>query len=157
RCGPRNPANHARRAATDGGFRVAAPIASAYARSRRSTLREALGRPAPLRSRFLRRGRCHGSGVRPVAVEEEGGYGAMESHADVAARDDAHLRSLGIKPELRRTLGFLSNFAVAFSYISVSTGTFTNQAVAFGVGGPAIFWAWPLVILGQTFVALNFA
>ena len=76
---------------------------------------------------------------------------------DQAARDDAHLRSLGIRPELRRTLGFLSNFAVAFSYISVSTGTFTNQAVAFGVGGPAIFWAWPLVILGQTFVALNFA
>jgi urea carboxylase system permease len=83
--------------------------------------------------------------------------GPMESHADVAARDDAHLRSLGIKPELRRTLGFLSNFAVAFSYISVSTGTFTNQAVAFGVGGPAIFWAWPMVIFGQTFVALNFA
>ena len=54
---------------------------------------------------------------------------------DVAARDDAHLRSLGIKPELKRTLGFLSIFAVAFSYISVSTGTFTNQAVAFGVGG----------------------
>ena len=76
---------------------------------------------------------------------------------DQAARDDAHLKSLGIKPELRRTLGFLSNFAVAFSYISVSTGTFTNQAVAFGVGGPPIFWAWPLVILGQTFVALNFA
>src|SRR6266496_4870507 len=77
--------------------------------------------------------------------------------SEQAARDDAHLRSLGIKPELRRTLGFISNFAVAFSYISVSTGTFTNQAVAFGVGGPAIFWAWPLVILGQTFVALNFA
>jgi len=76
---------------------------------------------------------------------------------DQAARDDAHLQSLGIKPELRRTLGFLSNFAVAFSYISVSTGTFTNQAVAFGVGGPAIFWAWPIVIIGQTFVALNFA
>ena len=83
--------------------------------------------------------------------------GPLETHAEIAARDDAHLRSLGIKPELRRTLGFLSNFAVAFSYISVSTGTFTNQAVAFGVGGPAIFWAWPLVILGQTFVALNFA
>jgi urea carboxylase system permease len=74
-----------------------------------------------------------------------------------ATKDDDHLRSLGIKPELRRTLGFLSNFAVAFSYISVSTGTFTNQAVAFGVGGPAVFWAWPMVIIGQTFVALNFA
>jgi amino acid transporter len=76
---------------------------------------------------------------------------------DQAARDDAHLESLGIKPELRRSLGFLSNFAVAFSYISVSTGTFTLFAVGIGVGGPAFFWAWPLVILGQTFVALNFA
>jgi amino acid transporter len=83
--------------------------------------------------------------------------GPGSSTHDVAARDDAHLRSLGIRPELQRTLGFLSNFAVAFSYISVSTGTFTNQAVAFGVGGPAIFWAWPLVVIGQTFVALNFA
>jgi len=58
-----------------------------------------------------------------------------QSSEDIAARDDAHLRSLGIKPELKRTLGFLSVFAVAFSYISVSTGTFTNQAVAFGVEG----------------------
>jgi amino acid transporter len=76
---------------------------------------------------------------------------------DQAARDDAHLRSLGIKPELRRSLGFLSNFAVAFSYISVSTGTFTVFALAIGFSGPIFFWAWPLVILGQTFVALNFA
>ena len=77
--------------------------------------------------------------------------------ADVAARDDAHLRSLGIKPELQRSLGFLSNFAVAFSYISVSTGTFTLIALGLGIGGPAFFWSWPIVILGQTFVALNFA
>src|SRR5262245_25674089 len=77
--------------------------------------------------------------------------------SDVAARDDAHLRSLGIKPELERTLGFLSNFAVAFSYISVSTGTYTLIALGLGVGGPAFFWSWPLVVLGQTFVALNFA
>jgi amino acid transporter len=80
---------------------------------------------------------------------------AMES--EVAARDDAHLRSLGIKPELRRTLGFLSNFAVAFSYISVATGSFTQQAVAIGVGGPPFIWAWFIIIIGQTFVALNFA
>ena len=76
---------------------------------------------------------------------------------DQVARDDAHLRSLGIKPELQRTLGFISNFAVAFSYISVSTGTFTLIAVGLAVGGPAFFWSWPLIILGQTFVALNFA
>lgn len=79
------------------------------------------------------------------------------THGEQIARDDAHLRSLGIKPELNRTLGFLSNFAVAFSYISVSTGSFTQQAVAIGVGGPPFIWGWFIVILGQTFVALNFA
>ena len=76
---------------------------------------------------------------------------------DVAARDDAHLRSLGIKPELKRSLGFLANFALAFSFISVSTGSFGNFGVGIGLGGPAIFWSWPIVILGQTFVALDFA
>jgi urea carboxylase system permease len=76
---------------------------------------------------------------------------------DVAERDDARLRALGIKPELQRSLGFLSNFAVAFSYISVATGTFTLIALGWGVGGPAFFWSWPIIILGQTFVALNFA
>ncbi len=78
-------------------------------------------------------------------------------HHDQAAQDDAHLRSLGIKPELQRTLGFLSNFAVAFSYISVSTGTFTLMGLGLAVGGPPMFWSWPLVVVGQLFVALNFA
>ena len=83
--------------------------------------------------------------------------GPSMNSEDVAARDDAHLRSLGIKPELQRRFGFLSNFAVAFSYISVSTGTYTLIALGLGVGGPAFFWSWPLVVIGQTFVALNFA
>lgn len=83
--------------------------------------------------------------------------GPVLSSAEQSARDDTHLRSLGIKPELQRRLGFLSNFAVAFSYISVSTGTYTLIALGLGVGGPAFFWSWPLVVLGQTFVALNFA
>ncbi len=79
------------------------------------------------------------------------------SQSEQAEHDDAQLRALGIKPELQRSLGFLSNFAVAFSYISVSTGTYTLFALGLGVGGPAMFWGWPIVILGQTFVALNFA
>ncbi|MBI2763852.1 MAG: amino acid permease [Chloroflexi bacterium] len=92
-----------------------------------------------------------------MLVEEGIVSGPSSSHAEQAARDDALLRSLGIKPELQRTLGFLSNFAVAFSYISVSTGTYTLIALGLGVGGPAFIWSWPLVVLGQTFVALNFA
>jgi urea carboxylase system permease len=83
--------------------------------------------------------------------------GSSIEAADVAARDDAQLRSLGIKPELRRTLGFLSNFAIAFSFISVSTGSFGNFGVGIGLGGPAFFWSWPIVIGGQLLVALVFA
>jgi amino acid transporter len=82
---------------------------------------------------------------------------ADQSHADQVAKDDAHLESLGIKPQLNRTLGLFSSFAIAFSYISVATGSFTQQAVAIGVGGPPFIWAWFIVIIGQTFVALNFA
>jgi urea carboxylase system permease len=76
---------------------------------------------------------------------------------DQAERDDAHLRSLGIKPELRRTLGFLSNFAIAFSFISVSTGSYGNFGVGLSQAGPAFFWSWPIVIVGQFIVALVFA
>ncbi len=72
-------------------------------------------------------------------------------------RDEALLQRFGYKQELRRTLGFLSNFAVAFSYISVSTGTFSLFALGLIAGGPAFFWTWPIVAIGQFLVALNFA
>ena len=77
---------------------------------------------------------------------------------DVAARDDAQLRSLGIKPELKRTLGFLSNFAIAFAFISVSTGTFGNYGVGIGLSAArSFYWTWFIVIGGQLLVALVFA
>ena len=72
-------------------------------------------------------------------------------------RDEALLQKLGYRQELQRTLGFLSNFAVAFSYISVSTGTFSLFYLGFAAGGPALFWTWPIVAIGQFLVALNFA
>ncbi len=72
-------------------------------------------------------------------------------------KDEALLQRFGYKQELRRTLGFISNFAVAFSYISVSTGTFSLFALGILAGGPAFFWTWPIVAIGQFLVALNFA
>ena len=72
-------------------------------------------------------------------------------------RDEALLEKFGYKQELRRTLGFLSNFAVAFSYISVSTGTFSLFYLGILAGGSAFFWTWPIVAIGQFIVALNFA
>ena len=103
---------------------------------------------------------CHSPQVSRAAQaprdEEEIVAGTVDPQG-VAERDDAHLRSLGIKPELRRTLGFLSNFAIAFSFISVSTGSYGNFSIGIGQAGPAFFWSWPIVIIGQFIVALVFA
>src|SRR3989442_7166531 len=74
-------------------------------------------------------------------------------HAD---RDSADLARFGYKQELKRTLGVFSSFAVAFSYISPSTGIFTLYFLALSIGG-AMFWTWPVVAFGQLLIALNWA
>src|SRR5713101_2689964 len=94
-------------------------------------------------SRTVRQARKEG---KTLSVTEEA------HHADV--RD---LARFGYKQELRRALGVYSSFAVAFSYISPSTGIFTLYALGIGLGGPAFFWSWPVVAIGQALVALNFA
>jgi amino acid transporter len=73
-------------------------------------------------------------------------------HADVA-----DLARFGYQQELRRVLGVYSSFAVAFSYISPSTGIFTLFILGIGLAGPAFFWSWPIVVVGQLLVGLNFA
>ena len=83
--------------------------------------------------------------------------GQGESAQDISARDDAQLQSLGIKPQLNRSLGFLANFALAFAFISVSTGSYGNFGVGFGLGGPPMFWTWLIIVAGQFLVALGFA
>jgi amino acid transporter len=72
---------------------------------------------------------------------------------------DAHdLAGFGYKQELKRILGVYSSFAVAFSYISPSTGIFTLFApIGLAIAGPFFFWSWPIVALGQFIIALNFA
>ncbi|MET7764565.1 APC family permease [Streptomyces sp. NPDC005336] len=72
------------------------------------------------------------------------------------SHDDDSLAELGYRPELKRTLGNFHTFAAGISYISILTGTF--QLFYFGVshGGPAYWWSWPMVFLGQLMVALCF-
>ncbi len=79
------------------------------------------------------------------------------SMSDQAARDTADLEKFGYKQELNRGLGTFSSFAVAFSYISPSTGIFTLFAIGMAAMGAYLFWAWPVVALFQFVVALNFA
>src|SRR2546430_13677675 len=73
------------------------------------------------------------------------------------AADARDLAGFGYRQELKRILGVYSSFAVAFSYISPSTGIFTLYALGLGIGGPFFFWSWPIVALGQFIIALNFA
>src|SRR5580698_3086872 len=72
-------------------------------------------------------------------------------------RDSADLARFGYKQELKRSLGLFSSFAVAFSYISPSTGIFTLFALGLTTIGGVFIWTWPVVALGQFIVALNFA
>ncbi len=81
----------------------------------------------------------------------------MSAPEEVHHADVQDLARFGHKQELRRALGVYSSFAVAFSYISPSTGIFTLFILGIGLAGPAFFWSWPIVVVGQLLVGLNFA
>ncbi|MFY9891341.1 MAG: amino acid permease [Streptosporangiaceae bacterium] len=72
-------------------------------------------------------------------------------------RDAADLAKFGYQQELKRSLGTFSSFAVAFSYISPSTGIFTLFALGLVTIGGVFIWTWPIVAIGQFIIALNFA
>jgi urea carboxylase system permease len=67
------------------------------------------------------------------------------------------LARFGYRQELDRSLGSFSSFAAGFSYISILTGVFQMFYLGYAAGGPAFFWTWPMVFLGQFAVALGFA
>ncbi len=71
--------------------------------------------------------------------------------------DDDELADFGYNQQLDRTLGNFHTFAAGISYISILTGTFQLFYFGFAFGGPAYWWSWPLVFVGQLMVALCFA
>src|SRR4249920_2426002 len=77
--------------------------------------------------------------------------------SDQAARDTADLEKFGYKQELNRGLHTFSSFAIAFGYISPSTGIFTLFFLGMAALGGRLWWTWPLVAVFQFIVALNFA
>jgi urea carboxylase system permease len=84
----------------------------------------------------------------------------VSASSDVSSghdRDTADLAQFGYKQELKRSLGTFSSFAVAFSYISPSTGIFTLFYLGLTTIGGVFIWTWPVVAVGQFIVALNFA
>ncbi len=72
------------------------------------------------------------------------------------ATDSQELAGFGYKQELDRSLGSFSSFAAGFSYISILTGVTALFGLAYGFAGPGVWWTWPVVIIGQSLVALCF-
>jgi amino acid transporter len=80
------------------------------------------------------------------------------SKSDEGSSNDRRVMSTFRYPqELRRTIRFFGSFAVAFSFISITTGISVNYGLVLGRSGPAGIWTWPIVTIGQTLVALVFA
>lgn len=81
----------------------------------------------------------------------------MSKEVSTVQQDAADLAKLGYKQELQRNLSFFANFAIAFSFISATTGIFSYFGYGLKVGGPAFIWTWPLAFVGQLLVALTMA
>jgi amino acid transporter len=71
--------------------------------------------------------------------------------------DDEHLRRLGYEPQLDRSMGLRSSFAISISCMCVTAGVFTTYAYAMGKVGPAFIWTWLVVAAGQILVGLVLA
>jgi urea carboxylase system permease len=67
------------------------------------------------------------------------------------------LADFGYNQQLDRTIGKFASFAAGVSYISILTGVFQLFYFGFAFGGPAYWWTWPMVFVGQLMVALCFA
>src|SRR3954454_5782566 len=76
--------------------------------------------------------------------------------AGAVSDDDARLANLGYKPQLNRVLGFFSNFAVAFTYLSPMVGIYSLFILGVGTGGPSYIWLTLIPLIGMLFVALVF-
>ena len=70
---------------------------------------------------------------------------------------DHGLADFGYQQTLERSIGKFASFAAGVSYISILTGTFQLFYFGLAFGGPAYFWSWPMVFVGQCAVALCFA
>ena len=67
------------------------------------------------------------------------------------------LSEFGYTQTLERSLGSFATFAAGVSFISILTGCFQLFYFGYGFGGPAYWWTWPTVFIGQLMVALCFA
>jgi len=68
--------------------------------------------------------------------------------------EDDELETFGYRQQFVRSLRHFESFAVAFSFISITTGIFTTYSFALTTAGPRAIWTWLIVVAGQACVAL---
>ena len=78
----------------------------------------------------------------------------MDQATTGSVPEDEELESFGYRQQFVRSLRHFESFAVAFSFISITTGIFTTYAFALATGGTRAIWTWLIVIVGQALVAL---
>ena len=81
----------------------------------------------------------------------------MSTDSDHDQGSDHGLADFGYSQSLDRSIGKFASFAAGVSYISILTGTFQLFYFGLAFGGPAYWWSWPMVFVGQLMVALSFA
>ncbi len=91
------------------------------------------------------------TGAPALAVKE---VMDMDDVTTGAAPQDEDLERFGYRQQFVRSLRHFESFAVAFSFISITTGIFTTYGFALATGGTRAIWTWPIVIVGQALVAL---
>jgi amino acid transporter len=78
----------------------------------------------------------------------------MDQVTTGTAPEGEDLTRFGYRQQFVRSLRNFESFAVAFSFISITTGIFTTYAFALATGGTRSIWTWPIVVVGQSLVAL---
>lgn len=64
------------------------------------------------------------------------------------------ISEFGYAQKFARSIKSFDSFAIAFSFISITTGIFATFGFLLVTGGPRGLWTWPIVIIGQYFVAM---
>ena len=71
--------------------------------------------------------------------------------------DDATVSEFGYRQELRRSLRLFSLYAIAFSFISITTGIYLNFGVGVNAFGPLSIWFFGILGVAQLLVAVVMA
>jgi len=77
--------------------------------------------------------------------------GPVSSYPD----DDVFVRELGVQPRLRRGLNLLEAGLLGVAFQGPTAGSIVVTSAAFAVGGPAFIWVFPVCLVFQAVMALQ--